>query len=270
VYPIREFINNDVFLLDGLRCSGNDHDGCQRMCMFFWKTAWLRKATGELSDVAPTDRETAELKSKLKTKVGPERYFCQSTELARSTVVTPMGPTKILSKCIRDVRTGAVSPSNMFWLIVVPLYRKVRDRLIGRPLLKGDLKQTPVGNLGLQAGEIVEIKSLEEMRQTLDTRGRNRGLVCDIELGKFCGTRYRVLSRLDQMISESDGRMRKLQGTVILDGNLCMCARVLGGCPRREYTYWRELWLKRVNSEPINGSQTMSEATQAVCLGSKN
>src|SRR5436309_11945426 len=43
-YAIREFRGDDVVLLEGLRCSGADHDGCQRACMFFWKMAWLRRA----------------------------------------------------------------------------------------------------------------------------------------------------------------------------------------------------------------------------------
>jgi hypothetical protein len=32
-----EFINNDVVYLEGMRCSGENHDGCQRACMIFWK-----------------------------------------------------------------------------------------------------------------------------------------------------------------------------------------------------------------------------------------
>jgi hypothetical protein len=33
-----------------LRCDGSYHDGCQAGCLFFWKTAWLRKADGPLPD----------------------------------------------------------------------------------------------------------------------------------------------------------------------------------------------------------------------------
>jgi hypothetical protein len=162
---------------------------------------------------------------------------------------------EILGKCWRDVRSGAVGIGGMLVLILVPLYRKIRDSLFGRPRLLGDLGKTPVGELNLQPGEIVEIRNLEELRQTLDTCGRNRGLVCDLEMKKFCGKKYRVLSRLDRMISESTGRMRKVEGTVILDGNTCMCARVLGGCPRQEYCYWREVWLRRVESRRAGVAQ---------------
>ena len=73
------------------------------------------------------------------------------------------------------------------------------------------------------------------MRATLDQRGRNRGLVCDIELKQFCGKQYRVQSRLDRMISEPTGEMKHVQATVILEGITCLCARVVRGCPRSDY-----------------------------------
>lgn len=179
--------------------------------------------------------------------VTPERYFCQSTELCRATETDSLTQWQILLKCVRDVRSGAVGIVAMAALILVPLYRKVRDRLAGRPKLVGNLIRTPVGTLGLQPGEVVEIRRQDEMKETLDQRGRNRGLVCDIELRKFCGTKDRVRGRLDRMISEASGEMRHVQGTVLLEGNKCMCARVVGGCPRLEFCYWREVWLKRVD-----------------------
>src|SRR5213594_4769431 len=40
---MRKFRTDDVVLLDGLRCSGARHDGCQKGCMIFWREAWLRK-----------------------------------------------------------------------------------------------------------------------------------------------------------------------------------------------------------------------------------
>jgi hypothetical protein len=248
-YDIREFINNDVVLLSGLRCVGSAHDGCQRACLLFWKTAWLESADDRQSLAAPAEEELATLRGRLKSKVSADQYFCQSSQLSAATVSRQLGRMEILIKCWRDIRSGAVGIGEMLGLIFVPLYRKTRDSLFGRPRLLGSLLKTPVGELNLQPGEIVEIRNLEEMRQTLDSSGRNRGLVCDIELKKFCGKRYRVLSRLDRMISEPTGRMRKVEGTVILDGNTCMCARALGGCPRQEYCYWREVWLRRVESQ---------------------
>jgi hypothetical protein len=245
-YAIREFLDNDVVLLDGLRCPGSSHDGCQRMCLLFWKTAWLKPVQETQSPSAVRPEELNALRSKLRTKVSADQYFCQSSQLSVATNSRQLSRAEILVKSCRDVLSGAVGAAEMFRLILVPLYRKVRDALFGRPRLLGNLTKTPVGNLNLQPGELVEIRDMEEMRQTLDTRGRNRGMVCDIELKKFCGKRYRVLARLDRMISEPTGEMRNVQGTVLLDGNTCMCARVVGGCPRFEFCYWREAWLKRV------------------------
>src|SRR5262245_24384453 len=36
-------LHNAVHLED-LRCEGSAHGGCQATCLFFWKTAWLKKA----------------------------------------------------------------------------------------------------------------------------------------------------------------------------------------------------------------------------------
>lgn len=246
-YVIREFINNDVYFLDGLRCTGADHDGCQRACLLFWKAAWLKPAKTKQEE-ASGDLGEYSFSHELPTKTNDGRYFCQSTQLLASTINRPLRKTEILKKLARELSLGVVRLGELFELVLAPAFRKVRDRLFGRPLLRGTLQKTPVGDLNLQPGELVEIRSLDEMRETLDTRGRNRGLVCDIEFKKFCGKRYRVLSRMDRMICESSGEMREVKGTVFLDGHMCLCARVFGGCPRQEYCYWREVWLRRVSA----------------------
>src|SRR5215475_12685797 len=96
-YKIREFRNNDVVLLESPRCPGSRHDGCQRSCTIFWKTAWLRRAEPERPSVAIAQTEYGELECRLKTMSGPTRYFCQSTELARATI--PLKRLRILLKC---------------------------------------------------------------------------------------------------------------------------------------------------------------------------
>ena len=140
----------------------------------------------------------------------------------------------------------------MLGLILIPKIRKISDRLFRRPRLVGSLERTPVGMLGLQPGDLVQAKSLEDIRATLDRRGRNRGMMCDIPK-EFCGRKYRVRVRLDRMISESTGEMRKVDGTVFLDGSLCPCRFTAGGCPRQDFYYWREVWLTRV--EPARAEQ---------------
>src|SRR5882762_6347885 len=36
--------------LDGLRCDGSAHGGCQAGCLMFWKDAWLKKADAPAAD----------------------------------------------------------------------------------------------------------------------------------------------------------------------------------------------------------------------------
>src|SRR5437868_14325661 len=47
---MRKFRTDDVVLLDDLRCSGAEHDGCQKVSMFFWREAWVRKVEDALSN----------------------------------------------------------------------------------------------------------------------------------------------------------------------------------------------------------------------------
>jgi hypothetical protein len=247
IYQTRAFYQKDILLLDELRCSGAGHDGCQRMCSLFWKSAWLRKVDTGLTATTPTESDVQTLSSKLKVATSPGRYFCQSTQLSRITEPQAIRRHQILSQCFRDIRSGAVGIFEMVRLVVIPYSRKTRNRLFGERRLAGTLTRTPTGTQGLRAGDLVEVKPLDEIRITLDRAGRNRGLPFDLELGRFCGKRYRVLERLDRMISESTGEMRRVEGTVFLDGTPCLCSWSVGGCPRRDFSYWRELWLKRVS-----------------------
>ena len=49
------------------------------------------------------------------------------------------------------------------------------------------------------------------------------------------------------MIAEGTGKMRQLRDTVILMEALCDSSYyAFGGCPRGDFLYWREIWLRRV------------------------
>jgi hypothetical protein len=244
-YKIREFLRNDVLLLQELRCSGLEHDGCGRACMLFWKASWLRKVESgqEFVQVSPY-REPV---SKMRTTVAPDRYFCQSTELAKAT--QPFSRVRMLRKCLDEVRSGSRGVFEMLGLMMIaPAWRKA-TQWVPRRHLAGPQKRTPIESLGLQPGEWVEIKSAPEIAQTLDARGRNRGLICDYGMCQYSGGKYRVRNRLDRMIAEPTGEMKEVQSTVILEGLKCLCWNVFGGCPRNDFMYWREIWLKRCHPE---------------------
>jgi hypothetical protein len=99
--------------------------------------------------------------------------------------------------------------------------------------------------LGLQTGELVEVKSEEEIIATLDPHGKERGLLWMPEMRRFCGKRFRVFKRLGPILLESTGEFREVKNTVLLEGVMCD-GEGFYGCTRSCFHFWREVWLKRV------------------------
>jgi hypothetical protein len=103
-----------------------------------------------------------------------------------------------------------------------------------------------VESLNLQPDELVEVKAMEKIVQTLDETARNRGLYFSPNMRLLCGGQYRVKGRIDKAIVDGTGEMRQFRNTVCLEGSLCGCAyTAFGGCSRCEFVYWREIWLRR-------------------------
>ena len=118
------------------------------------------------------------------------------------------------------------------------------------PGLLPDGSETPSSNLNLQAGEMVRVKSHEEILKTITTSNRNRGMLWDAELVPYCGKRFRVLKRVTQLISEQTGKMLMMKTPcIVLDSVVCQAryssCRMF--CPRAMYPYWREVWLERIS-----------------------
>src|SRR5215472_391391 len=67
----------DAVLLDGLRCDGTGHGGCQAGCRLFWKTAWLKPVLHETIDPEPAARS--------QLKIGDSALESQLTTLAENT-----------------------------------------------------------------------------------------------------------------------------------------------------------------------------------------
>ena len=121
------------------------------------------------------------------------------------------------------------------------------ERILG---LKGRRKNTrkPLAQetaLGLQPGEIVQVKSEEEIMATLDEHGRCRGLAFVFpEMSKYFGARLKVLKRVERVFLEESRQGRKTRNTVLLEGVNCQGIGI--GCDRSCFLFWREAWLKRV------------------------
>jgi hypothetical protein len=244
----------DTVFLDGMRCDGSAHEGCQRGCLFFWKTAWLKPASGP--DEAPLGEDASEQSrrpyppeapirhvSQLPTKKG-ELFFCQSTELRHATQDNLPGK---LRCHLHDIWIGELTLRRFAYVVWRALANRAWRLLRGRAYyeIKGEQTQTESAALNLQPGELVEVRSESEIRATLDSQGRNRGLIFDPEMLLHCGRRYRVAAQLRKIIVEETSKMVELNNTVLLEGLTCQGICALN-CPRANYFYWREAWLKRV------------------------
>ncbi|MGE5293713.1 MAG: hypothetical protein ACM3VT_02700 [Solirubrobacterales bacterium] len=65
-------------------------------------------------------------------------------------------------------------------------------------------------------------------------------------MARFCRKRYRVRKRIETMMLETTGELRKVRNTVLLEDVTC---EDLYGCDRSCYHYWREAWLRRAPAD---------------------
>ncbi|HTW25952.1 MAG TPA: hypothetical protein VME92_02395 [Acetobacteraceae bacterium] len=252
--------------LEGLRCDGQAHGGCEAACLLFWKEAWLERtappeasAEGEAAapSIAPApspqarcDAETLMRETQAPPDGGAVRYVCQATALLDAT--TPLhrfDPRPY----VRDLLSGNVGPLRFAYFVGLAALTRVIRRVTRQPaypylpgLAKG---KTPTEKLDLQPGELVQVRSRHEIMQTLDARRRNRGLYFDVEMEPFCGKTLRVQARVRRVIDEHTGRMVTIaRDCLILEGAACGGCRSVGRlfCPRGIYPFWREIWLRRV------------------------
>lgn len=101
--------------------------------------------------------------------------------------------------------------------------------------------------LALQPGELVEVRPIEEILATLDGSRRHKGLLWMTGMRKYCGRQYRVYRRVQRITLESNGELRNMKNTVLLENVMCDGTE-FGGCDRSCFHFWREAWLKRVLS----------------------
>jgi len=232
-------IERTVFL-DELRCDGSAHDGCDRDCMLFWKEAWLRKVDGAVDRVASP--EPGPPKGPLPPRGAV--HSCQSTHLLGASV--PLSRWD-LGQYVRDVTHNGFTALQVVQSLFIVVYNRIGRSLKWKDFggAVGHLTRTPAVELNLQPGELVEVRSREEIEATLDGYAQNRGLRIEWEMLRHAGRRFRVLRRVERMILETNGSMREIRNTVLLEGAACegVCKRV---CARATHPMWREAWLKRV------------------------
>ena len=271
--------------LTGVRCDGQAHGGCDAGCLIFWNEAWLKRvdgafladsqigACGSATPISPLVSasggaipipevlQRASVKGK-DPSTGEEIYACQATDLREFTSDLPSWN---LWQYVRDIRSGNLNRGlgdskgekllevvlgivDVFRVLLIEAFNKFQSvrKGVQYPHVQALPAATPSGELNLQPGEFVQVKSRQDIFATLDKKNRNRGLLFDSEMLKYCEGTYRVLKRVNQIVDEKNGKMLRMKSScIILDGSAC-AADYHKLCPRAIYHYWREGWLRRV------------------------
>jgi hypothetical protein len=242
---MRTFATDDVVILDNVRCSGINHDGCQKACAIFWREAWLRRVENPCVQKSPSGEGDDRLRSRLKTMTGPTIYFCQASEILNAT--RELSRWERFGKCISDVRAGNCGVGQMAVRIGIWLFWRIRRALLG-PYGRGVNRSTPAESLNLRSGDMVLVKPMARITESLNEQAYNRGLFFTPAMRQLCNQEHRVEAKIEKIIVDGTGEMRQLRNTVFLEGSLCGCSCVaFGGCPRGEFAYWRDIWLRRAS-----------------------
>jgi hypothetical protein len=273
------------------RCDGEAHGGCQAGCLLFWKEAWLKPISEDAgrSNSDPvivltlpekvSGRPNAAIneegiRARVQTSQADDKtatYVCQLTQVPFATAPLAWWD---LRQYFEDYLSGNVGLGRLLGGFIYSSYYNLSQSGIGlgpamrwlynklRPIWRGSLfprtpgkipdgEPTPLVKLDLQPGELVRVKSHEEILQTVSTGNKNRGMYWDAELVPYCGGTYKVLKSVTRIIDERTGKMQEMKNPcIILDAVVCQAryspCRMF--CPKAMYPYWREAWLERVGS----------------------
>jgi hypothetical protein len=180
-----------------------------------------------------------------------DEFFCQTGDLMGSSKRYPRVFTMFYQLRSNLEEHGLLFTGRKAWSKLFLKGKPFGPQPVLQPAGTEDYSQV----LGLQPGEIVEVKSQEEIRRTLDATGKNLNLGFMPEMWDYCGRQLSVLKRVEKICLENEPRtVRRLENTVILEGAFCKGSGI--GCDRACFYFWRECWLKRTSGmAPVSDSR---------------
>ncbi len=99
----------------------------------------------------------------------------------------------------------------------------------------------------LAAGDLVRVRSEEEIRATLNTWNELKGCMFMDAQRQYCGTAQRVLKSVERFVDERDYRVKRAKGLILLDALICEGTPDYGRCDRACFYFWREEWLVKID-----------------------
>lgn len=248
--------------LEGLKCDGSAHGGCQAGCLLFFRKEWLAPPSEPPAPASATTDEAAMAVLMPNTRrtddSGESVYRCQATDVRLASRLLPQSDPR---QYVRDLISGNVTLRVFIVGLVVYAFKKyqlVTERFLPRWLQvyggkpypfyqgTGTGERTPV--VDLAPGQVVEIRPKREIMPTLSSENRNRKLWFDPEMVPHCGKRAPVDRQVQRIIDETTGKMVKLSDCVALENIVCQ-GIYHRFCPRSLDQYWRSAWLRPVDGK---------------------
>jgi hypothetical protein len=251
----------DSVLLEDLRCDGSGHGGCQQECRIYWKEKWLERVDDQTPELQSDSADLAALRALATARTrrtrelenGPEEVWsCQITESLGAS--TPLAPRE-WSQYTAELKSGNVGLWHFLRVFLRMILWRYAHRLGMRPGMPkvAGADRVDGEKLGLHAGDLVEVRSMDEIGATLDAEFKHRGLRYSEEMSPACGKQFRVRGRVERLVDERTGRMLELKNEcIVLEGFVCSGDRSPSAlfCPRQAFPFFRESWLKRVDEAP--------------------
>jgi hypothetical protein len=166
----------DAVHLEGIRCDGTGHDGCQAGCLIFWKEAWLKRSESN-NDVVPAESlqravaspgsaglctvENLLAASHATNAEGETVYTCQATDVPKFTTRMSFWDPR---QYIRDLRSGnlksglggnsrehralefVLALTRLVQASIIGFFNEVQERRRGNryPFIEGTAAKSPV------------------------------------------------------------------------------------------------------------------------------
>jgi len=107
-------------------------------------------------------------------------------------------------------------------------------------------KMQKLSNERLIPGDMVRVRSKDEIESTLTNWNDLKGCAMMEEMWQYCNTKQRVFKRVGKFLDERDYLIKKCNGIILLEGIICNGTKDFGACDRSCFYFWREEWLEKV------------------------
>ncbi len=99
----------------------------------------------------------------------------------------------------------------------------------------------------LKPGDLVRVRSKEEIQSTLNKWNQLRGCAFLEEMWPYCDTTQRVFKRVEKFLDERDYLLKRCKTIVLLEGVICEGSKDFGPCDRSCFYFWNERWLEKID-----------------------